>query len=86
MSICESTHKMTPKEQEYFDLGYAKGKEDAVIHAHWVWFFSHYEEDEVGEVAIHYCKCSNCGSESDHTKLDTKYCPICGAIMDEEEE
>lgn len=36
MSIHEITHRMTPKEQEVFDIGYAKGKADAVKHREWI--------------------------------------------------
>ena len=97
MSIYESVHKMTPKEQEYFDLGYMKGKEDAVVHAHWNYKIMHLEgfrvvkgvmkNDEKVECQVDNRFeskepfCSKCGMHNDGLQLN--YCPNCGSLMDE---
>ena len=76
MSGCKGIYKMTPKEQERFDIGYKigykKGKEDSVVHAHWVPFNSSAAGD------IQYCSRCDIGYAE-----KTDYCPRCGAKMNE---
>lgn len=54
-----------------YEEGYADGKRDAVVHGHWVM-----DED------WNSC-CSVCGDQWSGDLSPFKYCPHCGAKMDE---
>ena len=54
-----------------YEEGYADGKRDAVVHGHWI-------TDEDGDSC-----CSVCGDHLSGELSPFKYCPFCGALMDE---
>lgn len=59
-----------------FANGFDKGKESAVVHAHWEWV-----KFEDGRDYFELAKCSKCGAMS---AREYPYCRECGAQMDEE--
>ncbi len=68
--------KYTAQEQAYKN-GYAAGKRDAVAHGRWIWTVTGQEDYE------QYYRCSEC---NEHSYIQFKYCPDCGARMDLESE
>ena len=52
-----------------------------VVHAHWVTDFD-FDPEEEQELYFYFC--SNCKDSLFGDKEDFKYCPYCGAQMDEE--
>lgn len=62
-------------DRQQYEQGYADGKRDAVIHAHWI------SAPEAGDGCY---RCSNCGRIIDEFYGDDyDYCAKCGARMDE---
>ena len=51
-----------------------------VVHAHWVTDFD-FDPEEEQEIYFYFC--SKCKNELFGNKEDFKYCPYCGAQMDE---
>ena len=58
----------------------AAGEYKQVVHAHWIGGYAH--KDNVW--AYTQLKCSNCHNTV--TGGTTKYCPSCGALMDEKDD
>ena len=79
MSTIQSERKMKPMEEMCYDMGYAKGKEDAVVHGRWL--HTHTSESYMTECL----RCSWCGFD-DTEMYDTPYCPHCGVKMDLEDD
>ena len=52
-----------------------------IVHAHWVTDFD-FDPEEEQELYFYFC--SNCKDSLFGDKEDFKYCPYCGAQMDEE--
>lgn len=72
MSIIQSERKMKPMEKMCYDMGYAKGKEDAVVHGRW--------NVIVGNGWVD-CKCNKCNHDWCGEE-PPNYCENCGARMD----
>ena len=53
-----------------------------IVHAHWVTDFD-FDPEEEQELYFYFC--SKCKNELYGDNEDFKYCPYCGAQMDEEE-
>ena len=88
MSILESTRKMTTNEKMCYDMGYAQGKQDAVpvVRGEWI-------AEQKGAEHCEF-RCSACDEsvgqtdQFDETEVKQfsewyKYCPACGAKMED---
>ena len=86
MSIADDLRKAYNEREQIrnaYEQGYAEGMRDAVKHGHW----------RRGKSYPHNIYCSNCYRTyvpndelemwKDQTRLPRKYCPECGALMDE---
>ena len=80
MSTIQSERKMKPMEEMCYDMGYAKGKEDAVVHGRWIQL-----KNENGKPFPWY-QCSNCAcSPAEWENGLPPHCHCCGAKMDLED-
>ncbi len=75
-------------DRNQYEKGYADGRHDAVAHGHWIPIKCEtgIEAFGVKEMNVEGFKCSICDEDIDVSEGHFRYCPNCGAKMDEASE
>ena len=81
----EELRKALEYDRDQYRKGYEDGKLAAIVHAHWIGLFYGYAD---GGKVFDSFECSHCKYKiyDEYYNLDKlpKFCPECGAMMDEE--